>query len=66
MSVCARCGAEFRCGMADGGGGGEPCWCTRMPVLPSSAYEVAAKCFCPDCLRAKVDGLVVEPEDGGD
>jgi hypothetical protein len=43
--------------MADGNSG-EPCWCTRHPVLPRDAYQAgktdpaASSCFCPDCLRA--------------
>jgi len=38
MSTCPRCGANFGCGMVDGKPD-EPCWCTREPLLPPSAYR---------------------------
>lgn len=50
-SRCARCGAEFRCGME----AGDPeCWCASLPPLTSLPVPVdadAAGCFCPDCLK---------------
>jgi hypothetical protein len=57
MSNCARCGASFGCGMADGGDA--PCWCTRLPALPREAYRVGddaggGNCFCPACLQTLI------------
>lgn len=57
MSICSRCGTTFECGMTDAAGG-EPCWCTQLPILPLEAYRpntddaAASTCFCPGCLRA--------------
>jgi hypothetical protein len=68
MSACPRCGTVFECGMVDASAMSEPCWCTRMPLLPSGAYatdkgdEAAGRCFCPGCLRALLDASDV---DGG-
>jgi len=69
MSTCGRCGAVFGCAMADPDAA-EPCWCTRMPPLPASAYRLsdgggasaAAGCFCPDCLRALLVSSRAEPQ----
>lgn len=50
-SRCAKCGAEFRCGME----AGDPeCWCASLPPLvslPAPSDPDAAGCFCPACLR---------------
>jgi hypothetical protein len=60
MSACSHCGASFQCGMADAApsaekaGREEPCWCTRMPLLPPEAYAGSASCLCPICLAAKI------------
>jgi hypothetical protein len=40
MSLCARCGATFICGMADRVST-EPCWCTRLPALPAAALPLS-------------------------
>lgn len=40
MSLCARCGATFTCGMADCVST-EPCWCTRLPALPATALPLS-------------------------
>ena len=64
MSVCARCGAGFDCGMTDGAGD-TPCWCAALPALPPSAYvtgDAGPACFCPACLRALLE---TEREAGG-
>jgi hypothetical protein len=45
---CARCGAEFHCGLADPGG----CWCARLPPLPRQALAAGTGCLCEACLRA--------------
>jgi hypothetical protein len=56
-SRCAKCGAEFRCGME----GGDPeCWCASLPplmLLPVVAESGAAagSCFCPACLQALLE-----------
>lgn len=70
MSICQRCNATFGCGMADASGLGEPCWCTRLPVLPTGAYvpcadnPEASRCFCPDCLRVLVDAAAAPKAEG--
>ena len=52
-SRCAKCGAEFRCGME----AGDPeCWCASLPPLmslpaPAGIDAMPAGCFCPACLR---------------
>ncbi len=50
-SRCARCGAEFRCGME----AGDPeCWCASLPPLmplPVPSDPDAVGCFCPACLK---------------
>jgi Cysteine-rich CWC len=58
-SICPRCGAAFRCGMA---AGDAECWCIQLPQvmpLPSSspaAPDIAAvSCLCPVCLQQKLD-----------
>ncbi|MCM2308698.1 MAG: cysteine-rich CWC family protein [Sulfuritalea sp.] len=52
-SVCAQCGAQFRCGME---AGDAECWCARLPpLLPLPADAAApATCLCPDCLRQRL------------
>jgi arsenate reductase (glutaredoxin) len=35
------------------------CWCTALPVLPSSVYAEQAMCLCPACLEAQLDAGVV-------
>ncbi|RJG04880.1 hypothetical protein D3870_01540 [Noviherbaspirillum cavernae] len=63
MSSCSRCGSAFECGMKDPQAIAQPCWCTRMPILPASAYvrnaqdAAGSDCFCPQCLRALLDAL---------
>jgi len=53
--TCARCGAAFRCGMADAA----PCWCTAVrldaAVLAGLAQRHAG-CLCPACLAALAAG----------
>ncbi len=58
-SRCARCGAEFRCGME----AGDPeCWCASLPPLmplpvASTVGSTAPGCLCPACLEA----MLAEP-----
>jgi hypothetical protein len=58
MSVCRRCAAVFDCCMVEGAA--EPCWCTRLPVLPAEALVTVdqdgqgGSCYCPVCLRELV------------
>jgi hypothetical protein len=39
----------------------EPCWCTRLPVLPVEALAATQgdgktmRCYCPACLQELVD-----------
>ncbi len=59
MSRCGRCGAEFGCGMREGGRpstGGEACWCASLALalpLPASGAADAA-CWCPACLGGEI------------
>jgi hypothetical protein len=39
MSVCLRCAAVFDCCMVEGVV--EPCWCTRLPLLPAKVLIAA-------------------------
>jgi hypothetical protein len=69
MSICPRCGAAFSCGMTDDKAA-QPCWCTRLPVLPESALAAAnggkaAACFCPDCLQALIAAEKTPPHAAG-
>lgn len=70
MSICPHCGTAFECGMADAAVAGEPCWCTRLPPLPSSAYSPTkgapanSRCFCPYCLRTLLAAMEpAKPDD---
>ncbi|QAU33245.1 cysteine-rich CWC family protein [Janthinobacterium sp. 17J80-10] len=58
MSRCARCGAEFSCGVTDGPANA-PCWCMQVPALPAAALEdykagdrdgQTRGCLCRACL----------------
>ena len=69
MSLCSQCGAAFHCGMAERPGGQPalPCWCAGLPALPASALprpdaEIAARCLCPDCLRARISSMAAGPQ----
>jgi Cysteine-rich CWC len=45
---CPSCGSENDCGMAKGEA---TCWCFAMPhLLPVSAADEAARCYCRACL----------------
>lgn len=52
---CPRCGARFRCGVADA----QPCACTTLSLSPALLAELARRdpggCLCLDCLRALRD-----------
>jgi hypothetical protein len=60
MSVCAQCGKEFSCGMADAAAAGQPCWCSTMPKVPAEALTPGATCRCPACLQAWIASLAQE------
>jgi hypothetical protein len=53
-SRCAKCGAEFRCGME----AGDPeCWCASLPPLmplplPLPSDPDVVGCFCAACLKS--------------
>jgi hypothetical protein len=52
-SRCAKCGAEFRCGME---AGDQQCWCASLPSfmpLPAASEpgSTEAGCYCPTCLK---------------
>jgi hypothetical protein len=44
----------------------EPCWCTRLPAHPPvfspGDDPASALCFCPACLRAKIDAARLQKE----
>ncbi|PYT54202.1 MAG: hypothetical protein DMG43_07080 [Acidobacteria bacterium] len=46
---CAQCGAAITC-QPEGG-----CWCAELPHVQIPAGAKA--CLCPNCLRAKIEGL---------
>jgi hypothetical protein len=56
-SRCARCGAAFRCAIADAGG----CWCARRPAVPRERLDPGTGCLCPACLAT----LAALPRDAG-
>ena len=58
---CARCGAPFRCGMADPSG----CWCAKLPPLPRDAYAADAGCLCEACLRKALSAPLGEYSEHG-
>jgi Spx/MgsR family transcriptional regulator len=35
------------------------CWCTALPVLPTSSYQTDTACLCADCLHTQLDTGVV-------
>jgi len=46
---CARCGAEFACGMQSAEMRGEPrCWCAELPPLDPAPGR---GCLCRACLE---------------
>ncbi|NJD36314.1 MAG: cysteine-rich CWC family protein [Betaproteobacteria bacterium] len=52
-TVCPQCGAQFRCGMANGD---KECWCASLPALSQIPAKTdgdlaAATCLCPACLQ---------------
>ncbi len=64
-SVCAACGASFRCGMVSADA---TCWCFDLPhvlAVPAAAtYTGAAAensdnatCLCPACLAQKLEEI---------
>jgi hypothetical protein len=62
MSLCARCGSEFSCGIVDTASK-EACWCTQLPTLPVDALDKsgAGRCVCRACLLAWSDLLSAAP-----
>lgn len=62
MSTCPHCGAVFGCGMVDTNNY-EPCWCAKLPALPSTSYATgndgrpADRCLCPNCLRMLLNAV---------
>jgi hypothetical protein len=61
-SVCAACGAAFRCGMVSADA---TCWCYALPHLlavnPTSDAAAAdvgsATCLCPACLAHTLEKI---------
>ncbi|HET9735387.1 MAG TPA: cysteine-rich CWC family protein [Burkholderiales bacterium] len=48
---CARCSAEFRCGMQ---AGERECWCASLPPL---APLPGRECLCRKCLELELRAL---------
>ncbi len=52
-NVCPACGAAFTCGM---NAGLNECWCAAFPpLLAVPEGEAAGSCYCPDCLRKRIE-----------
>lgn len=51
MERCARCGAEFGCGMKEGK---SSCWCAELPAVMPVPPEGEGACLCPQCLQEDV------------
>lgn len=49
--LCARCGAEFGCGMSEGK---STCWCAELPAVLPVPKEGEGACLCPNCLKEDV------------
>lgn len=61
-TTCPRCGRSFDCGAQDSS---KPCWCASLPLLPPEELgRLAATCYCPDCLKARLAelGLLAQTE----
>lgn len=50
-ATCPRCGAGFRCGVADA----QPCDCSTLSLSPALLADLRRRypggCLCLDCLR---------------
>ena len=53
-NVCPECGALFTCGM---NAGQTSCWCVAFPPLLAVPEGAAGSCYCPDCLRKKIEAV---------
>jgi len=52
---CPQCGSRFECGASIDS---TPCWCASLPALPTQELgRLAASCYCPACLRARLTEL---------
>jgi hypothetical protein len=52
---CPQCGSRFECGAQPSN---TPCWCVSLPALPPQELgRLAASCYCPACLRARLTEL---------
>jgi hypothetical protein len=58
-SVCAACGATFRCGMVSADA---TCWCFQLPhvmTVPTAGAAAEsgdnARCLCPACLHQQLE-----------
>lgn len=48
-STCEICGTKFNCGAKT-----NDCWCLNLPkVMPVKGDS----CWCPDCLKKKIENL---------
>ncbi|MBM3391867.1 MAG: cysteine-rich CWC family protein [Betaproteobacteria bacterium] len=59
--ICPGCGRAFVCGMEGENG----CWCAGLPpaILPPVR---GVGCFCPECLRKRIDRLPVRCDGSGE
>jgi len=56
LKRCQDCGGAFECGM----GQEMPCWCSREfdPVM--RLPDGPADCYCPKCLKARIEQIQAE------
>jgi len=56
-NVCPACGTAFTCGM---NAGLNECWCAAFPpLLAVPEGEAAGSCYCPDCLRKRIEAATL-------
>jgi hypothetical protein len=51
--ACARCGAEFDCGLSGN------CWCQAEPYKLPAKQTTGEDCLCPACLRKAAAALAL-------
>ena len=57
-TTCPQCGAAFQCSPQPD----QRCWCLDLPPLPVDQLgREAAGCYCPACLRNKLDQVGLMP-----
>ena len=54
-NTCPACGVVFTCGVA---AGMAECWCARLPPILAVPEAHAGQCYCPACLRKKIEEVL--------